>query len=503
MNEWLLILPLLVPLGTAMLCLFRRRDVGTQQALSLLSALILTGVSCLLLGQCLGGDILTVAVGSWVAPFGIVLVGDLLSAILLLACNAVALAVLAYSIVELPELEKRHFFYPLSQLLLLGVNGSLLTGDLFNLYVWFEVMLLSSFVLLALGRKKDQLEGALKYVTLNLIASLIFLSAVGILYGKLGTLNMADLADKLAREQDNFLANSGAVLLLAAFGIKAALFPFFFWLPASYHTPATTISALFAGLLTKVGVYAIVRVFTLIFDIQTGHLETMLVWIAGFTMVVGVLGAATHFEMKRILSFHIVSQIGYMIMGLTFLTPLALGGVLFFVVHNMVAKTNLFLIAGMVQKRCGTTDLKKTGGLFKQDPALSAAFLISAVGLAGLPPLSGFWAKFTLVRAGFEVESYIIVAVSLAVGIMTLFSMTKIWGEAFWKSAPQDAAPLDSRPLSNWLWAPVTAFAAIVVVLGLFPGPFLDAMTAAGEQLMNPQGYIDAVLQARKGGVSP
>jgi multicomponent Na+:H+ antiporter subunit D len=500
--DWLLILPLLIPLIGAMLCLFFRHDLEVQKRVSMLAMLLLLIASGALLQHCLSGDIHAVAVGGWKGPFGIVLVGDLLSSIILFACSVVSVAVLSYGFAQLPEMESRRFFYPLALLLILGVNGSLLTGDLFNLYVWFEVMLLASFVLLALGRRKDQLEGALKYVTLNLVASLIFLSAVGILYGKLGTLNMADLAAKLALEQDSFLVNSSAVLLLVAFGIKAALFPFFFWLPASYHTPAVTISALFAGLLTKVGVYAILRVFTLIFDIDAGagHLHTILIWIAGFTMVVGVLGAAAHFEIKRILSFHIVSQIGYMIMGITFLTPLALGGVIFFMVHNMIAKTNLFLIAGIIEKKCGTTDLKKTGGLFASAPALSALFLISAIALAGLPPLSGFWAKFTLVKAGFDVEAYWIVGISLAVGIMTLFSMTKIWGEAFWKSAPaaDDAdapavAPQTTRT-SSWMQVPVVMFAVIAVCMGLFSEPFLNAMTMAGEQLLNPQGYIDAVL---------
>ncbi len=509
--DWLLILPLLIPLISAMLCLFFRNDVEVQKRVSLTAMIVLLGASVALLQHCLTGDIHTVSVGGWQGPFGIVLVGDLLSSIILLACSVVSLAVMSYGVAQLPERETRRFFYPLALLLILGVNGSLLTGDLFNLYVWFEVMLLASFVLLALGRRKDQLEGALKYVTLNLVASLIFLSAVGILYGKLGTLNMADLAAKLAVEQDSFLVDSSAVLLLVAFGIKAALFPFFFWLPASYHTPAVTISALFAGLLTKVGVYAILRVFTLIFDIQAGHLHTLLVWIAGLTMVVGVLGAAAHFEIKRILSFHIVSQIGYMIMGITFLTPLALGGVIFFVVHNMIAKTNLFLIAGIIEKRCGTTDLKKTGGLFTTAPGLSALFLISAIALAGLPPLSGFWAKFTLVKAGFEVEAYWIVGISLAVGIMTLFSMTKIWAEAFWKSKPEtgsESASAEDTPeasvsapvfISRWMQVPVVAFAVIAVCMGLFSEPFLHAMTMAGEQLLNPQGYIDAVLQPTGG----
>jgi len=498
-TQALVVVPLLIPIAAAMACLLVRNDPNQQHALSLISAAVGFMAACALLGACGDGRILTLAVGGWAPPFGIVLVGDGLSSIMLVACSGISLLVLIYAGGQLPRLERTRFFYPLTHFLILGVNGSLLTGDLFNLYVWFEVMLLSSFVLLALGRKADQLEGAIKYVTLNLVASLIFLSALGLLYGKTGTLNMADLAQKLNGEPDSFLANSSAVLLLTAFGIKAALFPFFFWLPASYHTPAVTISALFAGLLTKVGIYAIFRVFTLIFDIRTGHLQEILAVIAGFTMVVGVLGAAAHFEMKRILSFHIISQIGYMIMGLTFLTPLALAGSLFFVVHNMVAKTNLFLIAGMVERACGTTDLSRTGSLYRRAPGWSFLFLVSAIGLAGLPPLSGFWAKFSLAKAGFAVDAIPLVGISLAVGLMTLFSMTKIWAEAFWKEAPRaDAPEAPWAPIPGSMAFPVMVLVTGVIALGLFPEPFFNLMEIAGTQMLDREVYIEAVLGSQE-----
>lgn len=495
--QTVLILTLTLPLFTGVACLFFADRLSWQRGLSILSTLVMTITSALLLVHNQSGEIVVLAVGQWVAPVGIVLVSDLLTSLMLVACNGVAFLAAVYAVRQVPEKEQRTFFFPLFHLLLLGVNGSVMTGDLFNLYVWFEVMLLSSFVLLTLGKKKAQLEGALKYVTLNIVASLMFLSAVGILYGKLGTLNMADLAQKVSEHPEDILVLSSAgVVLLAAFAIKSALFPFFFWLPASYHTPTVAIGALFAGLLTKVGVYVFLRIFTLVFDAGEGFFHIVLVIIAGFTMVVGVLGAAAHFEIKRILSFHIVSQIGYMIMGLTFMTPAALGATIFFVIHNMVAKTNLFFIAGIVEKISGTTDLKNTGGLIGRAPFLSALFLISALALAGLPPLSGFFGKLALVKAGFDVGAYWIVAVSLMVGVMTLFSMTKIWGEAFWKDAPESFTerPADGVRVPVSMWFPVIVLAFMAVAMGLACEPVLRVMEQAGAQLLDRQPYIDAVL---------
>jgi len=495
MEGILVTLPIAVPILAVVLGLILRQQLRLQQAISLISVAVMLGASLALLTEAAGDRVLSVAMGGWPGPYGIVLVADLLSSLMLVACNGVALLVTIYGIRQMSAEEQGGFYHPLMLLLLMGVNGSLLTGDLFNLYVWFEVMLLASFVLLTRGRKRDQLEGGLKYVALNLVASMLFLTAVGLLYGKTGTLNMADLAIKLRGEPDTYLVETTGILLLVAFGVKAAVFPFFFWLPASYHTPPVAVTALFAGLLTKVGVYVIMRVFTLVFDIREGMLGDWLIWIAGFTMVVGVLGAAAHFEVKRILSFHIVSQIGYMIMGITFLTPLALGGVIFFILHNMVAKTNLFLVAGMIERRCGTTDLKRTGGLYAQQPLMAAIFLVSAIALAGLPPFSGFWAKLTLVQAGFDVAAFTVVGVSLAVGIMTLFSMTKIWAEAFWKEAPEPIEPASQLPNSWWMFTPAILLAVMAVVMGLFSEPFLAIMERAGAQLLDPASYINAVIQ--------
>jgi len=341
------------------------------------------------------------------------------------------------------------------------------------------------------------LEGGVKYLVINLFSSILFLSGIGLIYGKLGTLNMADIAFQLSRTEDAFLVNSSAMLLLAAFGVKAAIFPFFFWLPASYHTPNVAISALFAGLLTKVGVYALIRAYTLFFHTQFDVVQDVLLFLAGATMVTGVLGAAVQYEIRKILSFHIISQIGYMVMGLAIGSSLAIAGAIFYTIHHIIVKTNLFLIAGLVIRKCGTADLKKIGGLYKWAPGLSLLFFIPAFSLGGIPPLSGFWAKFTVIRAGLEGQHYLLVTVALLVGVLTLFSMTKIWAEAFWKNkelADTDTDPYAGKTLPLSMTAPCIALALMTVALGLFSNPLFVLAQTASDQLLDPATYIETVL---------
>ena len=498
-----IILPIIFPLLATLFCLMWRESLRVQKVISLIGAMSSLLISFWIFSKVYISGIQALHVGSWVAPFGIVLVADLFSSIMLIVSNLVGLLVLIYGLKEVSHLEQKNHFYPLYQLLLMGVNGAFLTGDLFNLYVWFEVMLLASFVLLALGGKPNQLEGAIKYVSLNLFASILFLSGVGILYGKLGTLNMADIAVKLAAEEDSILINSCAVLFLSAFGIKAAMFPFFFWLPASYHTPSVTVSAVFAGLLTKVGVYALIRTFTLFFVQDISFTHNLLLILAVATMVTGVLGAASQFDVRKILSFHIVSQIGYMIMGLALLTPLALAGAIFYLVHHIVVKTNLFLISGLIIKKKGTDALNEIGGLYKFAPWLSLLFFIPAFSLGGIPPLSGFWAKFSVLKAGIETEAYWAVAAALVVGVFTLYSMTKIWSEAFWKKDPAESDKEDINPSSGskiplGMYSPVIVLAGITLIIGFYAEPFFLLAELTADQLLNPEEYIETVLSKER-----
>jgi len=493
----LLLSAIIIPFVTALVCLGNGNRPGISRIAGVAGAALLLVSSILLLKETLASGFIVMQAGQWAAPFGITLIVDVFSASMVCITGVVALACAIYSLREIPEKLIRKHYFALFHFLIMGVNGAFITGDLFNLYVWFEIMLLSSFVLITMGGERDQLEGGVKYLVINLFSSILFLSGIGLIYGKLGTLNMADIAFQLSQTEDAFLINSSAMLLLAAFGVKAAIFPFFFWLPASYHTPNVTISALFAGLLTKVGVYALIRAYTLFFHTQFDVVQDILLFLAGATMVTGVLGAAIQYEIRKILSFHIISQIGYMVMGLAIGSSLAIAGAIFYTIHHIIVKTNLFLITGLIIRKCGTADLKKIGGLYKWAPGLSLLFFIPAFSLGGIPPLSGFWAKFTVIRAGLEGQHYLLVTVALLVGVLTLFSMTKIWAEAFWKNKEQaeaDTDPYAGKKLPFSMTAPCIALTAMTVAIGLFSNPLFVLAQTASDQLLDPATYIETVL---------
>lgn len=496
MSLWLPVFPILIPLLTAIVAMLMRKSPSGQQAVSLLGSLALLVASIALFSAVWRDGVQVVNMGNWDAPFGITFAVDLLGAVMVLIAAITMTAVAVYAIGSLDETRKKYYFHPLYHLLIMGVCGSFVTGDLFNLYVWFEVLLISSFSLLVLGNEREQIKGAVVYVMLNLVGSATFLIAVGMLYGLTGTLNMADLAVKvpLVAAESPGLVTAVSMLLMIAFGAKAAVFPLFFWLPTSYHTPPIAISAIFAGLLTKVGVYTLVRTFTLFFvhDVSTTH--TILLWISGITMVTGVLGAASQSDTRKILSYHIISQIGYMIMGLALFTPLAIVGSVFYIVHHIIVKTNLFLVAGVGERLTGSFDLAKTGGLYKDHPWLAVLFFIPAFSLAGFPPLSGFWAKLILIKAGLDVGQYVIVAVALVVGLLTAFSMTKIWAGAFWKPLPEGATHTPRPAGLALMMSPILVLALMTMVIGLGAEAFFVFAERAAATLIDPAAYIEAVL---------
>jgi multicomponent Na+:H+ antiporter subunit D len=490
------VLPIILPLATAAVSLFfKSRRI--QRRLGALGMAALLGTALLLLRMVWREGILVVQVGSWPAPFGISLVVDLFSAIMLVMAALMGLAIAVYSLADIDAPRESSGYHPLLHFLLMGVCGVFLAGDVFNLYVWFEVMLVASFALMAMGGGREQLRGSIVYVLLSLVSSVLFLSAVGILYGATGTLNMAHLVGRLAAAPP-YIVTTLAILFLAAFGIKSALFPLFFWLPASYHTPPVPVSALFAGLLTKVGIYALIRVFTLLFTQDVAFTHSLILVISGLTMVTGVLGAMAQNEFRRILSFHIISQVGYMIMGLGLFTHLALAGSIFYIIHHIIVKTNLFLVSGVAFRLRGSFELKELGGLYRTAPGLSVVFLIAAFSLAGVPPLSGFWGKLILIKAGFDSQDYLIAATALFVGFLTLFSMTKIWGKAFWGDPPSGVEPgLKSRPTRSALrnyYLPMAALALLTVGIGLLVEPTFLLSSRAAEQLLDPSIYVRAVL---------
>lgn len=489
----LLALPIVIPLVAAIAGMLVRTQRRWPEVAGLAGSAGLLAAGVALLGWTWRDGIHVLELGGWPAPFGIVLVADMLAAVMVTVAGVVALGATVYSFGVVDAGRIHAGYYAFIQVLLVGVSGAFLSGDIFNLYVWFEVMLMASFILMVVGGERPQFEAGMKYVALNLVGSVMFLSGVGLLYGAAGTLNLADLAVRVGEAgEDARYSTVVAMLFLVAFGLKAAVFPLYFWLPASYHTTPAPVAALFAGLLTKVGVYSLLRVFPLVFTQDAGYTRELLLWISAATMVSGVLGAAAHQDMKRILSFHIISQIGYMTMGIALATPLALGGALFYMVHNIVAKTNLFFVAGVVRRLRGSYELKEIGGLARAHPWLAVAFFVSAFSLAGVPPLSGFFAKFIMVRAAIETKSYVVAGVMLGVGLLTLFSMVKIWTEAFLKPSPGGAVSEGPVGLASWL--PVAMFAVMAIAMGVGAEWWWRPMELAGEQIFDRSGYIEAVL---------
>ncbi|GAB3527021.1 Na+/H+ antiporter subunit D [Pontibacter brevis] len=498
----LLILPLLTPLYGAVLCLLFWRRIRIQSVVAAVAQLGWLASAGLLLHKVNQAGIQATQIGEWPAPFGITLVADLFGALILLSASVIGIAVFLYALYGLDSTRKRYGYYPLLLFLQMGVSGVCLTGDIFNLYVWFEVLLICCFALLALGGTRAQLEGTLKYVTINFFASGILLTGVGVVYALFGSLNMAELA-MIVRSPDHpnlSLLTLSSIFFLTGFGIKSAIFPLFFWLPASYHTPPIAISSFIAGLISKVGIYTLIRLFTLVFVPDAAFMLPLLLVLSGLTMVIGVIGAAAQKDFRKILSFHIISQIGYMLMGLAIYTPLAVAGSIYFIIHNILVKTNLFLVSGVVAQQHHTFSLKKLGGLYLKQPFLSLLFLLSALALAGIPPLSGFWGKFMLAKGGFEAGNYSIVAVSLSVSLVTLFSMTKIWNEVFLKPKPEKAVlspEVKTTHLQHikFMYVPVAFLLGFILLISLYAAPFINLAQRAADQLFYTNSYIEAVLK--------
>ncbi len=491
------IVPVVAPMISGALLVLIRQRPAWSRVVALTTNIVVLVAAASLVGAVRDNGIQVLAFGGWPAPFGIVFAVDMLSALMVLVTMVVSTATLLFACWSIDERRERMFFYPLFQFLLMGVNGSFLTGDLFNMFVWFEVLLVASYAMMALGSERYQLQETLKYLVINAVSSSLFLIALAAVYSLTGSLNMADVAVRFRAVDQPALAGAVAVLFFVVFGLKGGLFPLYLWLPRSYFAPPTVVSGLFGGLLTKVGVYALFRVVTLIFADTVAFTLPLLSIIAGCTMLFGVLGALSQWDFKRILSYHIVSQIGYMIMGLAIYTPLALAGGIFYIIHHILVKTSLFLIAGTVEKLRGTTHLKQLGGLVDEAPVSAGLFVVAALSLAGAPPLSGFVAKFMLLRSGLESEAYVIVMVSVVVSFLTLFSMMKVYRYAFWRSADDAVPVLATVVVSTGHAARLGAVATLVtlgVVLGLGAAWAMPYAMLAAQQLLDPSAYRMAVL---------
>lgn len=492
MTAHLPVLPILWPLATAVvLLLVFGGSARAQRVAGLVSLLGLIALEIALLARTSGGDIAVYRLGNWPAPFGIVLMADRLSAMMLLLASVTGLATLWFAFWDVDERRERFQFHPMFQFLLMGINGAFLTGDIFNLFVWYEVTLISTYGLLTLGSEARQLRAGVPFIALNLLGSTLFLTAVGLLYGVTGTLNMAHLSQvtpTLTGPAQTVL-QAVAVMLLMVFGLKAAIFPLYFWLPDGYPAPPAAVSAFFGGVATKVGVYSMMRVFPLVFAAQEAMLGEALMALGALSMLIGVWGAVCQTELRRLLSFHIVSQIGYLVFGLGLWSEAGLAAAIFYMAHYTVVKCALFLVAGLMERITGQNNLKKIGGLMEGFPLLATLFFVGGLSLAGVPPWSGFFAKLGIVVAGFQQQRYLYTAVAVLTGFFTLFSMMKIWHMSFWGETKGER-----RPAPRWLYASVLLLVSFSAVFAVAAQPLLRFSRASARQLLSPAQYIDAVL---------
>ena len=487
----LLVLPIAVPLATAIALQLLPHRPRLLRGVAFAGTLAILGVAMALFARVHADGIQVARIGSWPAPFGITLVADLFSALMVMMVGIVGAAVTASAFAGVDPRREALGYHALIHVLLMGVAGAFLTGDIFNLYVWFEVTLISSFVLMSLHRTRAQLHAAFIYVALNLLASAFLLTAIGLLYGQAGTLNLADLAGTWPGRRTPALDAALSMLFLTAFGIKAGLFPLFFWLPASYHTPPAAVGALFAGLLTKVGVYAMIRVFTLLFPDPASSVYSVLLLLSAVTMVVGLVGALAQRDMRRVLSFNLVGHIGFTTVGLALWTSAALGASILYALHHMLVITTLFLMTGVFLRQRRTSNLASLGGLYRTHPGVAVLAMVPIFSLAGVPPLSGFIAKLGIVTAAFEGPHHWVAAVTLAVGLLTLLSMARVWDEAVWKPAPTESAAAAPAPL---MLAPIAVLVGLIIALSVAAGPVFDVSRRAAEQLLHPDEYRRAVL---------
>jgi multicomponent Na+:H+ antiporter subunit D len=492
-------LPTVLPLLGAALALLARRWATVQRAIAVAALSASLGLAIALLVHADREGPAIARIGGWSPSIGISYVIDRFAGIMLVISMLTMLAVLVFAIGERSRDEASPIFHPVYLVLAAGVGAAFSTGDLFHLFVSFEILLMASYVLLTLDGDEPQVRAGTTYVVINTIESVVLLVGIGLVYAATGTLSMAELPDRLAA-LDPGLRTGLQLLLLVAFGLKAAVFPLFFWLPDSYPTARSPVSAVFAGLLTKVGVYAIVRSQTLLF--ADAH-RSLLLWIAGFTMIVGVLGAIAQNDVKRILSFHIVSQIGYMLLGVAIGGPAAVAATIFFLVHQIPVKTSLFLVEGMIEHATGTSRLDRLSGLAHRSGWLAALFLLPALSLAGLPPFSGFVGKLALVTAGIDDRQWVLVGVALVGSLLTLVSMTKIGLSVFW-GEPRMTSPTSAgaaaAPERSLRWpVPMAGATVVLVAVGLAiaaaAGPLYHLCERAATDLVTPGRYAAEVFE--------
>lgn len=487
----LLALPVVAPLALALGALALPRWKGRRVVLGLAFAGLFAFSVWLLLHVARSGAMVH-GWGGWVVPYGIVLVGDTLAAVMVCLSSLTALVAVLFGFAEQPTKEEHPLRLPLLLLLVTGVNLSFLTGDLFNLFVSFEVFLLASYALMTLEVGRGNSHHALPYVTINLIGSALLLVACAFAYGLFGTLNFAEMAERSAGMVGDARLDLLGLMLVLVFSIKAGVFPLYYWLPRSYPVLPTPILAFFGAMLTKVGIYALARVLGTVLPADLVWLHDALMWGAGLTMVLGGLGALAQSSIQRILAYHIVSQVGYLVLAISWFTTGAYAALIYYVAHLVVVKAGLLFVGGIIRRVQGDDALAVTGGLQSAAPWLSLVFLLQALSLAGIPPLSGFWGKFLIVREGLAQGEVTLVVLALVASVLTLLSMLKIWLGAFWKPMPEGGR-VHLSPATRGMTAAVGLLLVTSLAMGFGANAFVSIADHAAAEATDRAAYVEVV----------
>lgn len=488
----LLVLPMLLPVLAGVILIFFRKHLHTQRWLSFVVMLANTGIGIFLLHHIANNGMIRLDFGGWKPPFGILFVADSFAMLLVVTTSIVAAICLLYAFSSIGKQREKLFFYPFVNFLVAGVNGSFLTGDLFNLYVNFEIMLLASYVLIAFGSTRSQLKESIKYVVINVVSSFIFLIGIAYLYGAVGTLNMAHISSRVAEAGQSPILTVIGFMFLLVFALKSGLL-LYHWLPGSYSVPPTALAALFSALLTKVGIYAMFRIFTLIFYHEGMITHQFIGIMAGLTLIGGSIGAIAYKDIRLIASYNVVIAVGFILVGLAVATPTALEGSIYYLIHDMIAKALLFLVIGTMITLTGSSKINQMSGLIRNYPALGWIFFIVLLSLAGVPPLSGFIGKLLVGQGAVESEAFVLVALAFVSSIFVLYSLLRIFLSCFWGESTINID--EEKPLAmGWLF-PCILLTIGTIALGLGAESLAFYVKDAAHTLLHPEVYVDAVMK--------
>lgn len=489
----LTMLPIILPFVAGVIMLFIGKRPVPHRMVSAVAGLLMVGVAAFNVYYVYINGTMVTFVSNWSAPFGISVVYDMIAALLVLTTSIVMFFIVIYSFQSIGYEREKYYYYPMIMFMITGINGAFTTGDIFNMFVFFEVFLLASYVLITLGSRKIQLQEGFKYLVVNIVSSNFFLVGLAYLYSVTGSLNMADIHIKLSNYDGNLaIMTIIAVVFIFVFATKAGLFPLYFWMPGSYSAPPMPVIALFGALLTKVGVYAIARTFSLFFTNDVGFTHQVLLLMALLTIVAGCIGALAYTDMKKVIIYNIMIAIGVIIVGFAMMDYAGTVGAIYYLIHDMIIKAALFLLIGFIIYRTGKNDAADLGGLIKQHPVVGWTFFIASLSLAGVPPFPGFFGKLFIVESAFDNGHAIAAIIVLLSSLIVLYSIMKIFIKVFWG---EPAEPVELKNIkSDKLLFSAIGLVIISTVFGLSADFLFPIFEMAAESFYNPSSYSNYLM---------